>query len=600
MKKKNYIKIASTLFLSSLSSIALSQLATITVDKDSILMQNPKLLLGITYDCRSGLSDQAGMLIGYHQTDGTINPAVDAVFSDFPMSTLRYPANGIMQGFEWKKSIGPIATRIPQQVFAQSSIPAQVMEFGFDEFMSMTLAKGVLPKDVQIMVPIYDSAVVYSKSAQNAAAVPNVLQSNADWVEYANAPNDGSNPGGGIDWAAVRAVNGHPAPYGIEIWNMGNEPYTSGEYDAGGVDQYINAIVPLIDAMLAIDPSIKITVTVQSNVSSMWTTKILASPLLQGKIYGINCHFFLTEEVLSGFSLTGQPNVFNAQSRMISLANAAQAQGLKLIVGDQAHAIISVAAPTPAEQDLAMQWQGANETADMLLAMSQIENIDRSNYWVYGLWTNQWHPIRKNADGTFTSMPAAELYKIFNPAFLDNSLYAAQSSPVASDSIPYSVRSSAFASSDLSKINVLAVNRDRMATIPFQINGMTGYNLVKASIFTATALNSDSIVESPIVADASAYYQLEPMSILLAEYAVSTGDIVEENSVKQLFSVYPNPSDKKLYFSSVLDEVRILNCIGQQVLFSTEKVNFISTLGLDNGVYFLQHDTLVTKFIVQH
>lgn len=600
MKRKHYIKIASTLFLSGFSVIAFCQVASITVDQDSILMQNPKLLLGITYDCRSSLSDQSGMLMGYQLTDGSINPAVDAVFSDFPMSTLRYPANGIMQGFEWKKSIGPIASRIPQQVFAQASIPAQVMEFGFDEFMAMTLAKGVSPKDVQIMVPIYDSAIVYPKSAQNAAAIPNVLQSNADWVEYANSPNDGSNPGGGTDWAAVRAANGHAAPYGIELWNMGNEPYTNGEYDANGVDQYIASIAPMIDAMLAIDPGIKITVTVQSNISSMWTTKILASPLLQGKIFGINCHFFLTEEVLSGFSSTGQPNVFNAQSRILALASAAQAQGLKLIVGDQAHAIISAATPTPAEQDIAMQWQGANETADMLLAMSQIENIDRSNFWVYGLWTNQWHPIRKNADGTFTSMPAAELYKIFSPAFLDNSLYAAQSSPIASDNIPYSVRSSAFASGDLSKINVLAVNRDRNDTIPFQINGMAGYDLVKASVFTATALNSDSILERPIVADASGNYQLEPMVILLAEYSVSTGAVHDEKSAKESFTLYPNPSDEKLYFSSVLDKVRILNNLGQQVFFSTEKANFISTQGLDNGVYFIQYNTQVKKFVVQH
>ena len=34
----------------------------------------------------------------------------------------------------------------------------------------------------------------------------------ADLVEYCNAPNNGSNPNGGTDWAAVRAQNGHPQP----------------------------------------------------------------------------------------------------------------------------------------------------------------------------------------------------------------------------------------------------------------------------------------------------------------------------------------------------------------------------------------------------
>ena len=45
----------------------------------------------------------------------------------------------------------------------------------------------------------------------------------ADWVEYCNAPNDGSNPRGGVDWAAERARNGHAAPYGVKYRELGNE-----------------------------------------------------------------------------------------------------------------------------------------------------------------------------------------------------------------------------------------------------------------------------------------------------------------------------------------------------------------------------------------
>ena len=47
-------------------------------------------------------------------------------------------------------------------------------------------------------------------------------QSAADWVEYMNA-EVGANPNGGKDWAAVRAANGHPRPYGITHWEIGNE-----------------------------------------------------------------------------------------------------------------------------------------------------------------------------------------------------------------------------------------------------------------------------------------------------------------------------------------------------------------------------------------
>jgi hypothetical protein len=48
----------------------------------------------------------------------------------------------------------------------------------------------------------------------------------ADWVEYCNAPNDGSNPHGGVDWASVRAANGHPEPHRVRLWELGKEVWS--------------------------------------------------------------------------------------------------------------------------------------------------------------------------------------------------------------------------------------------------------------------------------------------------------------------------------------------------------------------------------------
>ena len=49
----------------------------------------------------------------------------------------------------------------------------------------------------------------------------------ADLVEYLNSPNNGSNPNGGINWAAERAKNGHPSPYNVKYFgNIGNNTYT--------------------------------------------------------------------------------------------------------------------------------------------------------------------------------------------------------------------------------------------------------------------------------------------------------------------------------------------------------------------------------------
>jgi len=580
------------------------QTATVTVNPSTVIMPDPKLLLGITYDCRSSLSNQTGMLMGYHNTDATFNPAVDAVFANFPMTTLRYPANGILQGFEWKKSIGPISGRTPQQVFAQSQIPAQVMEFGFDEFMAMTAARGVDPKDVQIMVPIYDSATVYTQQMQTDGSIPNCLQSNADWVEYANAPNDGSNPGGGIDWAAIRAANGRPSPYGIKIWNMGNEPYVSGEFGTGAAaaNNYINTIIPMIDAMLLIDPTIKISVTVTQGLNA-WTNTILNSSLLQGKIYALNVHFFLTEEVIGGNLPYG---VAGASTNLSALSASAQSKGYKVIVGDNAHAILT---QNPVDMDLAMQWQGANLSADFLLAMSQTNNVERANFWVYGLWTNAWHPIRKNNNGTFTSMPAAEMYKILNPVFLDNSVHTTTSSPAASDGNPYSVRCGAFISSDNSQLNVVGVNRDKNNTIPLQVNGVTGYTLVNPRLLTATALNSDTIVETIATTDGFGNYILPPMSVIILEYTNTTTSINQVNSANETVFLSPNPFSRETTLRTTTQlrnaTVSVDNVFGQTVAQIKNISGQTVTLqrnALPTGLYFVRltedNKLIATKKII--
>src|SRR5690606_26762999 len=71
------------------------------------------------------------------------------------------------------------------------------------------------------------------------------------------APNDGSNPGGGTDWAAVRAKNGHPEPYNIRYWEFGNEPhFTAANMGSLKAWEYIERINEFAPLMKERDPSI--------------------------------------------------------------------------------------------------------------------------------------------------------------------------------------------------------------------------------------------------------------------------------------------------------------------------------------------------------
>jgi hypothetical protein len=578
-----------------------AQIATINIPNvNTTVMNNTPLLFGISYDSRSSMIgyNQYGP-IGYHNANGTMIPGISAIFSDFPMSTLRYPANAVSYGFDWKKSVGPLGSR-PSQDLLVAYGPAQPMNFGFDEFMSMTASYNVLPSDIQIMIPIYDSTSVGLTPTQMAGAIGNPASFNADWVEYCNSPDNGSNPGGGIDWAAQRAANGHPLPYGIKIWNIGNEPWATGEFGATAANctSYLNYVTPIINAMLAIDSTLRITLPttgVATNTTS-WAYTILNSSLVtQNKIYGVSQHFFMNEYPVGPSVPAG---VAAAKINLNALITVATTKNVKVLVGDYAHSIPAQGS-TPAQQNIAMQWQGANLEADFLLMVSQM-NVERTNFWAYGTPYSVWHPIRINSIGNYTLMPAAAIYKKLFPAFLNKSVSVTTSGPAGSDGNTYAIRSGAFVSTNQTSLNVVSVNRDKINTVPLQISGVNGYSLLNARLLTATALSSDSIVETIVSADMSGNFSLPPMSVLILEYSNTPTGIAKTSSSDQNLTIYPNPTDNSLYFSKELYGVKVYNAIGQEIICERESGRSISTQNLPNGVYFLHANNAVQQFIVKH
>ncbi|KPJ72315.1 MAG: hypothetical protein AMS14_08000 [Planctomycetes bacterium DG_20] len=89
-------------------------------------------------------------------------------------------------------------------------------------------------------------------------------------VAYCNAPVGATLPEGMHDWPAIRASNGHPEPYGVRYWEIGNEtwPFVEDLRRQGLSDEriaawYVECLAAYIDAMRAVDPKIEILVDVQ-------------------------------------------------------------------------------------------------------------------------------------------------------------------------------------------------------------------------------------------------------------------------------------------------------------------------------------------------
>lgn len=129
------------------------------------------------------------------------------------ITAVRYPGGTIANLYHWKQAIGPFAQRV-DQVHGATGEPLG-NNVGPDEFGKLSEKLGQR-----------DTITTNFSTGTPAEA--------ADWVEYMTG-RVGQNPNGGIDWAAVRAKNGHPQPYDIPYWEVGNEMSSGGQlYWRGG------------------------------------------------------------------------------------------------------------------------------------------------------------------------------------------------------------------------------------------------------------------------------------------------------------------------------------------------------------------------------
>lgn len=157
--------------------------------------------------------------------NGSVDPSTGEVRREFirvvkktGVSIVRFPAGTMGNLYRWKRAIGPLEERglNPQGKTSSFGVPL-TNEYGVDEH-------------AQFMEKIGGQTNVVVNFATGTA------KEAADWVEYMNAPL-GTNPNGGIAWAEVRAANGHPEPYGVRYWEVGNEMHFRRQrYWMGGDD----------------------------------------------------------------------------------------------------------------------------------------------------------------------------------------------------------------------------------------------------------------------------------------------------------------------------------------------------------------------------
>jgi alpha-L-arabinofuranosidase len=206
----------------------------IRVHADSVMQKaspevfgNSVIFDGGTMGFNEWVSNQAE----YDEAERTWNHYL-SYLSELGPTVLRYPGGLTANTFYWKDGIGPFTQRNPN--YSGRGIP---QTFGTDEFLRYCEELG--------------AKAIFVVNVSKTGTRPGTFQDAADWVEYCNAPDNGSNPGGGTDWAARRASNGHKEPYGVKYWELGNEETYP------GFEDYAQRVNAYSAAMKAIDPTIE-------------------------------------------------------------------------------------------------------------------------------------------------------------------------------------------------------------------------------------------------------------------------------------------------------------------------------------------------------
>jgi alpha-N-arabinofuranosidase len=155
---------------------------------------------------------------------------VVAALKQLHSGVYRWPGGNFVSGHEWRNAVGDIDQRPP--IWDPVWHTAQPNDVGTDEFMTLCRLLDV------------DAYITVNAGFGDAWSA-------AQLVEYVNGA--ATTPMG--RW---RAANGHPQPYDVKLWGVGNEPWGDWQLGHTSVEQFEIKHNDFAKAMHKVDPTIKL------------------------------------------------------------------------------------------------------------------------------------------------------------------------------------------------------------------------------------------------------------------------------------------------------------------------------------------------------
>ena len=158
------------------------------------------------------------------------DPDVVRLLKESRLPLLRWPGGNFVSTYHWQDGVGPVEQRTTKPNYAWGAVEPNT--FGTDEFIALCRAVGCDP-----MICVNAG----SGSPQEAAR----------WIEYCNGP--ASSPMG-----SLRAANGHPEPFHVRHWEVGNELWGNWQMYWTTASGYVDRFKNFSPAMLDADRTIKL------------------------------------------------------------------------------------------------------------------------------------------------------------------------------------------------------------------------------------------------------------------------------------------------------------------------------------------------------
>jgi alpha-N-arabinofuranosidase len=194
---------------------------------------------------------------------------VEAIKNSWVPTFLRWPGGNFASAYHWQDGIGDVDRRPPYldpawQLFEYNDV-------GTDEFMVLCKLLGTEP--------------VLTINIGNGTP-----EEGQAWVEYCNGGTD-------TEYGALRAANGHPEPYNVKTWFIGNENYGNWQVGHTNAETYAQRYLEYSRAAREADPDlILLAVGVPTDQYRHWNARILPDIAAETDLLSIHYYSIRTEK----------------------------------------------------------------------------------------------------------------------------------------------------------------------------------------------------------------------------------------------------------------------------------------------------------------